>query len=771
MSFSPRPIQEEIIRSDESHLVVVAGAGAGKTSVLVQRYLRFVRDHGISPDRMLCITFTRKAAAQMKQKIVAALREEGLAAEAQAAEIGPVQTIHSFCERLLRENALTSGLDPEFELLSEAASAMLVRRSIESALADPPDGEGVNALLHGLAGQGASTRGGRRRNVPHARLEDVLQSFLDKVRPSGLTRDTLMDRYRSPEATITFWREAVRLKVEHDLPTQVPDPFQSGLISTLYKEHKVRRPNWHNSVVTSEALREEAEMTCGLVGLGCEAWRLLEVEMHRRQVLDFTELEARAVRLVERSENVRERARAGFQVMMVDEAQDLNPLQSRLLSGLGIGTRMYVGDPFQSIYGWRMADYELFRSLATQGPRRDLNENHRSDAGVLNFVQHVFSQEWSDDAAYNPMVKPGQVRPDIFDDPEPRNWSGVRVWRQSQKNVGAVALKIKDLRAELGNKAGIAVLVRSTAYGNELYRRLQAIHQPARLVGGTDRYYTRLEVRDVANCLRALASPYDNFALLATLRSPFAEISLDSIALLALQKPVVEALADFNPPVPEDRAKIERFLAWFTPLSNWADRVPAWEVLSEVFAVSGYWEAIAGRPKGRQALANVRKLLTLAGEVPDEDAGAFAERIREIQQMNHREGDAAAEAENEGEVSILTIHKAKGLQWDVVVVPDLHTAVGAKKEDLEFDARSGFVSTGFTGPPEVMPHAFARDLRGKREEGEASRLLYVALTRAAHELCIVADPRAKDGSPAKKLAARMGLTKEPMDGIRDEVAE
>ena len=145
-----RPIQKEVVEAREPHLVVIAGAGAGKTSVLVQRYLRFVRE-GIPPSNILSITFTRKAAAEMKKRIVDTLREEGLFEAAREAETGPIQTVHSFCERLLRENAIAAGLDPEFEILAEAAKAEAREEAIQGAMGDPPDESSVRNLLHELA--------------------------------------------------------------------------------------------------------------------------------------------------------------------------------------------------------------------------------------------------------------------------------------------------------------------------------------------------------------------------------------------------------------------------------------------------------------------------------------------------------------------------------------------------------------------------------------------------------------------------------------------
>jgi ATP-dependent exoDNAse (exonuclease V) beta subunit len=132
LSSIPRSSEEQLLAVEETESLfsIRAGAGAGKTFVLVHRYLRHIVDEGMSPDQILAITFTKKAAASMKQRIVGELRDRGLAESAQIAETGPIQTVHSFCERVLRENSLEAGIDPEFSVLSEGEAALLRSRRI-----------------------------------------------------------------------------------------------------------------------------------------------------------------------------------------------------------------------------------------------------------------------------------------------------------------------------------------------------------------------------------------------------------------------------------------------------------------------------------------------------------------------------------------------------------------------------------------------------------------------------------------------------------------
>lgn len=764
MMIDLRPIQREVVDSDEPHLVVVAGAGAGKTSVLVQRYLRFIR-MGVSPSSILSITFTRKAAAEMKSRIVATLRAEGLFEAARAAETGPIQTVHSFCDRLLRENAIAAGLDPEFEILGEAAKAELRERAIQAAMGDPPEDESVRSLLHELAGTPSNNPYSGRQSI-HGRLEEALLRFIEEARGSGMNRGDLLELYQSADTTLAHWQSTLHNYLRDELHIQPPvDAFDRLELQRALKEAGKSRVTWAKSVLDKEALERSASLTSGLVLLGCEAWRILENAMTARQALDFSALETYAVRLVENSAELQRRIANEFKVMMVDEAQDLNTQQYRLLNGLPVPQRLFVGDPYQSIYGWRQADYRLFRGLADKGPRCDLNENHRSAKGILDFVQLLFGRIWGNDKAFIPMVKPGApVPPPDFLDQEPPACDDVEIWRNPQESITYVANRIAEMKRDIGNEPSVAVLVRSGTYANRLLPELERRGLPARIVGGTDRYYTRLEVRDVANCLRALAEPHNDFALLATLRSPIVGLSLDAIALLGLVKPVISGLATFQSPVPEDQLKIQRFLDWFLPLSTKADRIPACELLGEVFAVSGYWEALGERTRALPMLANVRKLLKLAAEAPEQDALTFAERIRDIQRMNHKEGDAPAETVQKGEITILTVFKAKGLEWDYVIVPDLYKESN-RAEDVEIDSALNLVTTSFEGQA-TMPHAFAKFLRTESRDAETLRVLYVALTRAKLRLIVAADTKAKAGSMAKVIAENVSLDRNPPKGIK-----
>ncbi len=737
---SPTPEQTEIIESSDSRFVVRASAGAGKTFVLSERYLRYV-DQGIPPDAILTVTFTNKAAAEMKRRIVRALRAKGLIREAQVAETGPIQTLHSFCERLLRENALAAGLDPEFEILAGAQDSHLVSSCVREALALDYEGDrDVEAILSAI-GYGSA---GHRSASPYSAMETSVAAVLEELRASAYDREEIESWYANPAALALRSYQVIASKLPEDIRSQLRPLRDSNLkecLADAFAALDIKVPKW-----LYDASQEEEpaclQQTCGLVKIACAAWHIFDRAVERAQALDFTELERRGVRLLGSSLETRKQTRDRYKVLMVDEAQDLNPIQFRLLRQLDLQEEILIGDHQQSIYSFRMADVSLFRGRMDEGPTKLIAKNHRSAPGVLEFVDAIFENVWPGE--YQPMGKRDQVID--FEDTSIVQIDGVELWQHERHDVAAIAKAVAALIAGGENPKDIAILVRSGAYGQKLEMKLTELGIECRVVGGSESYYTRLEVYDLANTLRALADPTDDFALLCCLRSPVVGLTLDSIVMLSQHRPLSDALAEFVAPIPEDRERLQRFLAWFEPFRKYADRLPAWEVLAEVFAKSDYLAELAKRHNSKQLLSNARKLLKLATEEQVMGPLEYAERIREVQALRHREGDAPISGEDV--VSIMTIHKAKGLEFPVVVVAETAARLFKAPKSHIVDGRTGLAAIKHAKSPAVI-YSFLAAHKRMLEGEEARRLLYVALTRARRRLIVCLEPKNNYESLAK----------------------
>lgn len=740
--------QEAAIACSEPRYTIHAAAGSGKTAVLVERYLREILVHGRSPDQVLAITFSRKAAAEMKGRIVRALREADRTLEAQQAESGPIQTIHSFCERILRENVLAAGLDPEFEILSGAEPSRRLTHALQTALVSPfVISDEVRNLLLDQSGENDF----RRSTLIHARLKDQVQHLVETLRSSTAGPDTLAPRYASPEATLVTWTRVLMQANDWEAPLP-SDPMEAYLHLEEHLRAKSSTQRSKPKLSDPTEVFMSARLTSGLMSLAIGVWQELEASMMADQAFDFTLLERLAVDLLRRSTDARDRTRQQFRVLLIDEAQDLNPVQYELIEYLGLDRDMMVGDPQQAIYGFRHSDRRLFIHRTQQYPSLHLTTNYRTVPGILAFIDELFREKWQAEyVAMEPHRSPPasltmaspELSPEDEEDPFGRiatdPFAGVEWWegkgRLAEEVVGD---GVAQLLTEGVPLSDIAVLVRNFVDSQKVYDQLTGRQIPVRIVGGAERFFTRLEIFDLANAIEALVDPYRDYALLATLRSPVAGLSLDSIALLATEKPLFPALVRTQLPIEEDQDRLEVFLDWFVPLSRYADRLPAWEIIAAILNKSPYMESVARLKNGTQMIANVRKLLAIAAADPRMNPDGFAESMREVQRLEHREGEAPAVDHQEAAVTVLNVHKSKGLEFPVVVLANLHSRLQhPNRKGMEVDAPRGIVAVSSESKLKTRIVEELAKAREARERQEEDRLLYVAMTRARDRLCLV----------------------------------
>jgi ATP-dependent exoDNAse (exonuclease V) beta subunit len=276
----------------------------------------------------------------------------------------------------------------------------------------------------------------------------------------------------------------------------------------------------------------------------------------------------------------------------------------------------------------------------------------------------------------------------------------------------------------------------------------------------TNQFYARREVRDLAHTLTAIADPFSDFDVLAMLRSDAVGLSVDGLAALAQTSPVADQLAHARMNRVSDQSRIQDCLAWFTPLRHHADRLTAWEALSQVFKHSPYLARIAGGRGGKRAVSNARKLLAMASGMPDLGPAAFAERIWTIESLAHREGDAPTFDPDDRSIQFMTIHKSKGLEFDHVVLMDLgkNVSLNLASDGLEKHPNTGLFGIGALDPGLLLSQITAY-ARKRTEREEAQRLLYVAMTRAKRGLVLVMPDKLQKGTLGHpiEVAVRAGV--------------
>lgn len=717
------------ITAEHGLFMVSAAAGSGKTTVLTERYLHLVQQRGLKPHEILTITFTKKAAAEMKQRIVRLLTDAGLPEEAQAAETGPVQTIHSFCDRVLRENALAAGVDPEFELVPNLG--VWVDEEVQRVLMDDTMQEPAIQLF--IAER--SEQDWMGRNL----CETIPAKIIGSLRGTHWTPEAVRNRAANFESMVEPFRPYLHERASRDkLKIGPEDDLLQVVMDPTLTRGAVRFYRWPDQV------RELVEISRGALLIAAEAWDGLLRRFEYEQMFDHTETERRCVELIRSDSTVRDRLRSQHKALLLDEAQDNSPIQDELAQILGLENTMMVGDAQQSIYGFRQAAPHLFQRRINETPSLRLSRNMRSKDQILNFIDECFRSRWSD--SYAPMAK------FEFDTPS-TDFSRVEFWEaDGDAKPEIVAQNVEHLvRVEGCSPGSIAILCRTHTVMGDYLDALRERGIDAEISGGR-KFHSRMIVRDVANALESLLDPSGDFALFATLRSPFVGMSLDGAIRCALAgKPLINHLEKVELEL-ADRAELDRFTNWFVPLAKVADRLSAWEALSQVFEKSGLMDRLAMLPSRSQAIANARKLLMRAAEDREVRPQEFAENIRRSQQQAiDEEGDAPTNDPNAPVVRLMTIHAAKGLEFPTVILPDTESGYGElrKNDLLRFRPEEGLLI--LNDREELWPRIIVEEIMSTELVQEEYRLDYVAMTRAKERL-VFAIPSKR---PKKASLARM----------------
>ncbi|MBS1718632.1 MAG: UvrD-helicase domain-containing protein [Armatimonadetes bacterium] len=718
--FLPSEQQLEIISCSAARLTVSASAGTGKTGVLMHKYVSAV-ESGLSPDQILAITFTRKAAAEMQSRIVAEFTKRGMIRQAQLAATGPIQTIHSFCQRFLQENSLLAAVDPQFEILEEIDTQRYLQRAIkEAVVADFPPDSYPARLLASLPFE---------RDVREKIRKAVAQVL--GLRSTTIEPDELLAKYRTPEHVLQQWK-AFLLGQLSDEQAQLLQDIPADQISPATA--KPLGINLRGKAGKPEDVIRSAERTCGLVHLAYEAWRILDAMMEADQRFDFNGIERKTVKLFRESAQVRERFRKQYPLTMIDEAQDLSPSQHEVLNCFESAQIMLIGDMKQAIYAFRDAEPRLFRLSIEKSTSLSLTKNYRSQASIQAFVDHVVGVKMP---GYQPMLG-GEA----FDlDSDPVSFEGIRVVEvpEARKEAGLLDAVTEEVRRRIVDEGAapdsICVLLSKHKQIEALKQQIEEF-APVTDAGGNEKFYTRLEVRDCANALRALSDPRDDFSMLAVLASPVVGLTWSTLSGLK-ERPVYDGLTQFNGPV-EDRAKVDVFLAWFNPLSERAEIITVHEALGEIFARSPFLQNLASSPRRLQKIANVRKLFAIAASRPEMGLRDFAQEMGDVVSLSHRVSEAESK-EAGGGVRLETIFAAKGLEFPTVIYPDFTAEAVSKPRSFEevlVDNLTRTVCYTERDRSHLYRELLVTEEWDRRKE-EAVRVLYVALTRAQKELVVV----------------------------------
>jgi len=827
----------------DTNLVVVAGAGTGKTGLLVERFLNLVLSERVPLEGIVALTFTEKAATEMKGRVraalddladgvsplageaarshrwltgAAALPEPEIAARAAAfrerLDRAFVGTIHGFCADLLRRHPMEAGLPPEVtvdeggthDLVFEAEWPAFLARELGP---EPRKPDLWRDTLERFTEAEIEAVARSLVRCPEAcdSLDRVDYRSLDAVEMFGEEATALRDDLVAARAHMLSDKKLARnaalaidtqilllsafleggpeaMRAVGDLPAEHywkrKDPLTPVLEPGFTDDKEAIKARSKDAITLLRKLRELHDHAFPVL---MEALRPFAQRFRRRVhedgVLSYTDLLLLARNLLARNPAVRRAEAARARALLVDEFQDTDPLQYEivfLLAARGEGAienpytvplepgRLFiVGDPKQSIYRFRGADMAAYHRatehVLREGSGESLVTNFRSRPGILAPLNRLF-EDWIGNPR-NPGVEPEYeaIAPhrDAGDGPAVEVWSvltppkttaGDRR-REEARHLAAWIRKETgpEGRLEWGN---IALLYRAMSDIPIYARAFREAGIPF-VVDGGKAFAERPEVVEAFALLRAIANPADPVATLGVLRSTLGAVP--DARLLEYKRAGGVFNWTRNPDrLPEGFPEIRAAFDLLRRMDRDRRSLPLDRWIQKTLTESEFALLMAAYFEGAQRVANVRKLAERASALARTRGLTLEETIDALEEEftgSRAEGDSPLADEVTDAVRILTIHKAKGLEYDVVILPDL--ARGNPPGERETR-----VSVTWTPPgPRIAVRLIERNkmrnsasLLAEREaknheEAEVKRLLYVATTRAKERLILVNSSR------------------------------
>jgi len=720
---------------------VVAGPGSGETRVLTERFAWLVEAHGVEPDAILAITFTEKAANEIKSRLIQ--RFAGRPEARQAIERAWVSTIHGFCARVLQENAIRAGLPPDFKVLDQAAADRLEREAAEASL-DAMYREQPERMRRLLEALDLSTQDdGRQPDLAESLVavyESMRSSGITEIRDAGCAVDhaaEARDLARALAGTPSKGADGPRLRewaveflARPDLASLARFDFnltRVGRNPTATRLKKDVKPaleaqwvgEWYadlRDLLTAAIARIEATY---------------RTKKRQESAVDFADLEEFAVALLESDEAVQLEVAGRFEHVLMDELQDTNRLQWRLINLLR--TSFFgVGDINQSIYGFRYADPEVFAEyrdeLRSSGAEIDeLKENHRSRGEILAAVSAMLDGQPGIEAR---LLEAHAKFTPVSIAVERLVGRGEEPQDAEADLVAARIRQFKD-RGEF-DYSDIAVLVRTLSSTAPFEKAFDRLSIPFLLTGGRTFLEAR-ETRDLLALLAALVNPLDEIPLVGVLRGPLVGLTDHQIFQMTREGWRTEFDRRFG--------RVRELAGFIAP-----DRL-----IAMALDKSGYTTGLSDR-----ARANVEKLLAWLRREFRDRPRPLAELLEDLEALRWTQSVAEAPPPEAGDVvRMMTIHAAKGLEFPVVFVSALHRRPDRRKPVIAVSREAGLgvkwrhpvTGKGFSD----LAHMALMERLEEKEAAEENRLLYVAMTRAQDRL-VLSHAESKSSSPWRKLA-------------------
>ena len=823
------------------NLVVEAGAGTGKTSSLIRRMCIALLAQGVAIEKMVALTFTEKAAAEIKNRLVNALhqvirdmqqeqriqtsvsetnllhvlrtsfalKDAAILARVQAAlaklDRASVGTIHGFCADVLKTFPLEAGLSPQAEIDAGDKAARLFEArwntflDKELGLQAPRAAQWKTVLaeisleeLKVFAQRLCRGQIEQYDYFSHAKMlaktceeksacaQQWARAFLDPKKPAPRKIEQALSwAAQSLLRTAAFLREEPVPITEEPQAPAVPSTLPKGWEEDTWEAAR-------GLVQFASKITPEKQCIFRLaLELVFDLTQQIRAEFTREGILSFDDLIVKTRRLVQQDLYVRRLLKEKFDMLFIDEFQDTDPVQGELLLFLAEekgssasrwqdvrlepGKLFVVGDPKQSIYRFRGADitaYELFTQLILEqgGEKCFLRYNFRSApeiVAVANTVcRRAMVQQTAFQPAYEPIyatkpARPGAVRWLFVEAPESGATADELRDNQAEQMALWIEQNVGKMTLSNGEKLAykdIAILARAATTSGPYLDALRR-HGIAFNTDGEKDFFKRQEINDLLNFLRVLLNPADQTALVGVLRSPLGGVTDEEIYQLA-RRGALHLSA---------QAPLERLSPLYNKMLAFSKRVGRTDVkqlIEEVLQETFLPEACCGAYEEEQTLEVLTRLIDLVPQITGDGPATLRQFLAAVERIVQSAPEElnTTPVEALDAVTIMTVHKSKGLEKPVVLLADL----SKREASATATAASHLFSWQYNmhglrvGKICDVNLAFLEEEQKKHERCEEIRILYVALTRAQENLLLVADSR-KGAIKAAHAFAAVGL--------------
>ncbi|MER2179972.1 MAG: DNA helicase PcrA, partial [Carnobacterium inhibens] len=622
------PRQKDAVVCTQGPLLIMAGAGSGKTRVLTHRIAYLIEEKNVNPWNILAITFTNKAAKEMKERVTRLMKEGG-------SDVW-VSTFHSMCVRILRRDIDRIGYTRAFTISDPSEQQTLMKRILKERNIDP------------------------KKYNPRAILGEISNAKNELQTPED---------YRKEAAS-----------------------FFEKIVADCYDDY--------------------------------------QRELRRNQSVDFDDLIMLTIRLFKESPETLEYYQNKFHYIHVDEYQDTNEAQYTLVNLLAerFKNLCVVGDADQSIYGWRGANMENILNFEKDYPDANtvlLEQNYRSTKLILQAANDVIGN--------NSNRKVKKLWTDNHDGEKITYYRGQSEGDESRYVISKIQEEMKESNYNYGD---FAVLYRTNAQSRVIEDSLLKSNIPYKMVGG-HKFYDRKEIRDVLAYLRLIANPEDNMSFERIVNVPKRGIGPGTIEKLRASSNQYEwslletALNVSITPISGKAAnELEGFAFMMKDLRQMQEFVPVTELVQEVLKRSGYQKALESERtiESETRLENIQEFLTVTQQFEKENTEdktllTFLTDLALVSDLDN------LEEEPQSEVTLMTLHAAKGLEFPIVFLIGLEEGIFPlsrsmmEEDQLEEERRLAYVGITRAEKKLYITNAYSRVLYGRTQSNSASRFI------------------------------------------------